>query len=151
MAGPAIAAPSSDAWAAMGSQAEQALATGWILDQAISSTGGLSTVAAPSTSTAFLSTGDGSTGSGNGFWAMGRLARVVHTGGTAYGRVSAAAYSTTALQTTVTLGTFLAGGTTSLSTTAITTAAAALAFFSTGATGNLPTLPLMAPTRFLGL
>lgn len=151
MAGLSIAAPSSDAWAEMGAQAERALNTGWMPDQVITSTGGFSTLAAPSTSTAFLSSGDGTTGSGNGFWALGRTARVVHTGGTAYARISAAAYSTTTLQTTVTLGTFLAGGTTSLSTAAITSAAAALGFYSTGQTGNLPTLPLLAPSRSWGL
>ena len=105
--------------------------------------------AGPSTATAFLSTGDGTTGSGNGFYALGREARVIHTGGTAYAIVSAA--SLAAGETTVTLGTFLAGGTTSLSTTAITSAAVAYGWYSTGQSGNLPRLPEFRPTRLWGL
>src|SRR5438105_1197313 len=102
MAGQALAASSSQAWAGMGSQAETALNSGWILDQTITSTGGFNTAAAPSTATAFLSSGDGTTGSGNGFWALGRPTKVVHTGGTAYAQVTAASYG--APVTTVTLG-----------------------------------------------
>lgn len=152
MPGQWIVVASSEAWPEAGAQAERALNTGWILDNAsFSSTGGVVTGAGPSTATAFLSTGDGTTGSGNGFYALGREARVIHTGGTAYANVSAAAYSTTTTQTTVTLGTFLAGGTTSLSTTAITTAAVAYGWYSTGQTGNLPRLPEFRPTRLWGL
>src|SRR5512143_3233986 len=101
MSGLSIAAASSQAWAAMGSQAEVALNSGWIADQTITSTGGFNTAAAPSTATAFLSSGDGTTCSGNGFWAVGRAAKVVHTGGTAVALVSAASYA--APVTTVTL------------------------------------------------
>ena len=144
-----LVAGSSDLWTNSGSQAERALNSGWILDNYINSTGGYATNAQPSTAVAFLSTGDGTTGSGNSFYALGRTVRVVHTGGTAYGRISASALA--GGQTTVTLGTFYNGGTTSLSTTAITSAAVALEWFSTGQSGNAQSLPLSAPSRFWGL
>lgn len=150
MPGQYVVAGGSEAWPESGAQAERALNTGWVLDNSgISSTGGVVNGAGPSTATAFLSTGDGTTGSGNGFYALGRIARIIHTGGTAYANVSAA--SLAAGQTTVTLGTFLAGGTTSLSTVAITSAAVTFGWYSTGQTGNAPRLPEFRPTRFWGL
>lgn len=135
MAGLAIVQASSDAWPEAGAQAERALNTGWILDQSLTSTGGFTTAAAPSTATAFFSTGDGTTGSGNGFYALRRKVRVVHAGGSAYARVASAAYSTTLLQTTVGL-TDWQSGTTSLSTAAITTVAVAPVYF--GSSGDAP-------------
>ena len=149
MPGQHIVQASSEAWPESGAQAERSLNTGWALDQVINSTGGLTTNAGPSSGTAYLSTGDGTTGTGNSFYAIGRTARVVHTGGTAYARVSVATLSSS--QTTVTLDTFYAGGTTSLSTVSITSAAVALDWYSTGQTGNLQRLPEMRPTRMWGL
>ena len=147
--GQALVLGSSDLWVEGGRQAERALNTGWILDQSLNSTGGFATNAQPSTATAFLSTGDGTTGSGNSFYSLGRTVRVVHTGGTAYARISAAALA--GGQTTITLGTFYNGGTTSLSTVAITSAAVSMEWYSTGQSGNAQSLPLSAPTRFWGL
>ena len=120
MPGQHIVQGSSDLWVESGAQAERSLNTGWTLDQYINSTGGLTSNGSPSTATAFLSTGDGTTGSGNGFYALGRRLRVVHTGGTFYGAVGNA--SLAGGQTTITVA-MPEGGTTSLSTTAITSAA----------------------------
>lgn len=116
---------SSDLWVLGGYGAEYSLNRGWLQDYAINSTGGRTTNCAPSTATAFLSTGDGTTGSGNSFYAIGRALQVVHSGGTAYPLVTSASYSTTTLQTTVGLGFFSSVGTTSLSTGGITSVGAA--------------------------
>lgn len=124
MPGQYIVVASSEAWPESGAQAERALNTGWILDNGggISSTGGVVSGAGPSTAVAFLSTGDGTTGSGNGFYALGRVVRVVHTGGTTIARVSAA--SLAGGQTTVTIDSVVSGPT-ALSTVAVTTVACA--------------------------
>ena len=132
MPGQHIVVASSEAWPEAGAQAERSLNTGWILDNtSFTSTGGVVSNASPSTAVAFLSTGDGTTGSGNGFYALNRRMRVVHAGGTAYGYVSAA--SLAGGQTTVTM-TFQGGGTTSLSTASITSAAVGPLYG--GVTGN---------------
>lgn len=130
---------SSDLWTNAGSQAERSLIAGWAADQYINSTGGFTSNAQPSTATAFLSTGDGTTGSGNSFYTLGRVIRVVHTGGTAYGVVTAA--SLAGGQTTVTVGGWQPAGTTSLSTTSITSASVGPLYVGVSGNGNyLPEL-----------
>lgn len=131
--GPYTVQASSEAWPNAGSQAERGLAIGWIFDQTLNSTGGEATNCSPSTATAFLSSGDGTTGSGSSFYALTRKLRVIHAGGTAYCRVTAASYA--APVTTVTVGDFQSG-TTSLSTASITSVAAAMDYW--GSSGYAP-------------
>lgn len=125
MPGQWVVVASSEAWPEAGAQAERALNTGWILDNAsFTSTGGVSSNVSPSTFAAFLSSGDGTTGSGNGYYAIGRRLRVVHGGAstdTTYCEVSAAAYG--APVTTVTIARITSGAT-ALSTAAVASAAA---------------------------
>src|SRR5687768_261654 len=91
MAGQHIAQGSSDAWPEMGAQAERSLNTGWILDQAVNSTGAFTCLCSPSSSGyIFSSSGDGTTGSGNGYYALGRRARVIQDSTTFYSFIASA-------------------------------------------------------------
>ena len=142
---------SSDLWTNAGSQAERALNLGWIRDQLINSTGGFTTNATPSTAAAFISTGDGTTGSGNSFYALGRRIWVNHGGASTdntYAEISAAALA--GGQTTVTIAN-ITNGATALSTSAITSAAVGPTYsYSTDGRSPFPeTLALSSggPTR----
>ncbi len=135
MAGEHIVQATSQAWANAGSQAEYNLDRGWLLDQAINSTGGFATSVTVSSGARFLSTGNGTTGTGNSFYTVGRLVRVVHGGGTAYALVSAASTNASS-ETAVTLTGFSTIGTTSLSTSSITSAAVSPMY-----AGTAPNIP----------
>ena len=122
---------SSEAWPNSGSQAERGLTEGWLLDVVLNSTGGEVANVSPSTATAFLSSGNGTTG-GTGFYAVARRCRVAHAGGTSYGEVTAASFA--AGETTVTFGEITSGAT-ALSTTTISSAAVSAGY--TGTDGPL--------------
>src|SRR5712692_2713063 len=97
MAGPATVQNSSQGFATIPNQYATALAGGWVLDQRLdsaSSTGGFVVNCSPSSSGgSFSSTGDGSTGTGNGFYAIGRPMRAVQGATTLYAPITAATFS----------------------------------------------------------
>ena len=85
---------SSQGWASIGSMWSTSLNEGWLPEWAIGSTGGFTVPAEPSSSQyIFYSTGDGTTGSGNSFYALGRQSRVVQGSTTFYSFVATALFS----------------------------------------------------------
>jgi hypothetical protein len=143
MPGQHIVQASSEAWPEAGAQAERSLNTGWVLDQVVNSTGGLTTNARSINSTSFASTGDGTTGSGNSYYALYRKVRVVQGSTSIYCRVLSSSYSTTTTETTVGVGDFQSA-TTALSTAAMTSVAVAPMYW--GSSGNNPQEPGLRAT-----
>lgn len=106
---------SSQAWASVGSMWSTSLNEGWLPEWKVGSTGGFTVPCSPSSSGyIFTSTGDGTTGSGNGFYALGRAVRIVQGASTIYGNVATA--SVAAGVTTVGLSSTLASAALSTAT-----------------------------------
>lgn len=136
MPGLAIVQASSEAWPENGAQAERALNTGWILDQRVDGAGGFVTNTSPTSSgLTFQSSGDGTTGSGNGLYTVGRPVRVLQSGSSAYAKVSSASVALGV--TTVILGNFSTNASTALSTGAVTSAAVGPMLRDFGTSGDI--------------
>jgi hypothetical protein len=126
MPGLPIVQPSSQGWASVGAMWSTSLNEGWIPDVRLGSTGGFTAPVSPTSSAgSFTSTGDGSTGTGNGLYTPGRAVRVVQGGTARYATVFTASFGGGI--TTVRLATD------ALTTGAITSAAVGPAFID-----NLP-------------
>ena len=137
MASLATVQGSSNAYASVPNQYADALGSGWILDQRLAtSTGGFVTNTSPTSSgLTFTSSGDGTTGTGTAFYAIGRPVRVLQSGSSAYAKVASASVSLGI--TTVTLSGFSTNWSTALSTGAITSAAVAPVFRYFATSGDL--------------
>lgn len=130
MPSPTVAA-SSQGWASVANRWVNVFNGGWIADEIIGSTGGLTAPITPSSSSLqFYSTGDAT-----GFYLPGRPVRVVQGATTLYCETVSSSCSATS--TIVTLGKFL--NSTGLSTGAITSVSVSPVFPSTGGgAGNAP-------------
>ncbi|MCR4338329.1 MAG: hypothetical protein NUW01_00420 [Gemmatimonadaceae bacterium] len=112
---PSVAA-SSQAWASVGSMWSTSLNEAWLPEWVVGSTGGFTVPCEPSSSGyIFSSSGDGTTGSGNSFYALGRAVRIVQGASTIYGPVASAS---------VAVGVTTVGLSSSLATAALSTATA---------------------------
>ena len=116
---------SSQNWASVMVAWTTAMNTGWLPDySAIGSTGGFTVALSPFSAGSFYSTGDGTTGSGDSYYKIGRGLRVIQGATTVYDQVRSSI--STGGQTLVGFSTATAGA--ALSTgTAIDSAAAGLA------------------------
>ena len=107
---------STQGWASVGSMWSTSLNEAWLPEWKVGSTGGFTVPCSPSSSGyIFSSSGDGTTGSGNGFYALGRAVRVVQGASTIYGPVATAS---------VAAGVTTVGLSSSLATAALSTATA---------------------------
>jgi len=123
---------SSDAYATIPTQFSTSLNEGWIPDVTIGATGNMVSNTSPTSSGYTISSsGDGTTGSGNGFYAIGRAVRLVQGATKVYGWVGSAS--------------FLGGITTiSLSTASAilsSTATAVSAYVAPAITDSVPRFP----------
>ena len=103
---PSVAA-SSQAWASVGAMWSTSLNEGWLPEWTVGSTGGFTVPCSPSSSGyIFYSTGDGTTGSGNSFYALGRRVRIVQGSTAFYGLIKAASIAAGVTTVSLTSGTF---------------------------------------------